>query len=43
MIPAGIFQWYPVQLEGGTNGRTTDLTFSTDTGAFWRFAALVLT
>lgn len=42
-VPSGTFQWKRFTLDGGTDGRTVDLTFAArDQGAYWRFASLVL-
>lgn len=42
-VPTGSFHWYRFTLDGGTSGRTVDLTFTArDSGAYWRFASLVV-
>lgn len=42
VLPAGQFQWFHFPLDGGTSGRTADLTVSGTGGDYWRLVALTV-
>lgn len=42
-VPPGDAAWIDVPVDGGTDGRTVDLTFTSVPGVYWSLAALLLT
>ncbi|HEX6443986.1 MAG TPA: glycosyl hydrolase family protein [Streptosporangiales bacterium] len=42
VLSAGQFQWFHFPLDGGTTGRTADLTVSGTGGDYWRLVALTV-
>jgi hypothetical protein len=42
-VPSGDARWFRFDVDGGASGRTVDLQLhARDSGAYWRFAALLL-